>query len=477
MKKLIIILFSIQFCLLSAADGDQLDLGNVIIQGETESLEDTVGSERDLTEYCAVASSEQFEYSAFYSPLVIENPSKYPTQEIAALQFNGGLENFTGFNGVISYGNIWDFSADFLNKERSKVWSEKNYSLQWQPQIKQHYFTLNYSNKEFAYDSTDTDISGGYLSYSREGLVISQLPEISWDLDMKSAYYELTQAQASASDFDLNSKIGVKYDNLFADVSVNLLKQKTSGYVDAGISSLKIFDNIGLWLAYDEEGVYPSVNFHTKLNLIRNLAIRLENKPTISNNSRADGFNDNLLQDIFPGDLQTKKILNSFITLESDHLLPLSLFYNTSLVQDHLIYSDSDANGFYEQENIDCLIHRIGLQAAYKSGDFTLIQNLEYKNSDDQLYYEPLLTASTKLEYVANAYRFGVNLQFLRDGVDEIEQDLDDTMLLDVSALYKLRDNISLMAEARNLLNQEYQKYNNYIAEELQLIFGVKMTF
>ncbi|MDA3813125.1 MAG: hypothetical protein PF570_02610, partial [Candidatus Cloacimonetes bacterium] len=60
---------------------------------------------------------------------------------------------------------------------------------------------------------------------------------------------------------------------------------------------------------------------------------------------------------------------------------------------------------------------------------------------------------------------------------DDIEEDLENAFMMDVSALYKLRDNISLMAEARNLLNQEYKKYNNYIAEELQIIFGVKMTF
>ena len=52
-----------------------------------------------------------------------------------------------------------------------------------------------------------------------------------------------------------------------------------------------------------------------------------------------------------------------------------------------------------------------------------------------------------------------------------------NSFLMDVSALYKLRDNISILAEARNLFNQKYKKYNNYTAEELQVIFGVKMTF
>jgi len=48
---------------------------------------------------------------------------------------------------------------------------------------------------------------------------------------------------------------------------------------------------------------------------------------------------------------------------------------------------------------------------------------------------------------------------------------------VDAFALYSLRDNISILAEVRNLFNQEYEKYNNYAAEELQIIIGVKMAF
>ena len=209
----------------------------------------------------------------------------------------------------------------------------------------------------------------------------------------------------------------------------------------------------------------------------RNLGIRFENNPTISTISRADGFNENLLQNIIASDSQTKKILNSFITLESDYALPISIYHNASLERDHLMYSDDDANGFYEWEKIDCLIHKMGVKAAYEYGNITLIQNVEYKLSEEDLYFEPLINSSTKLEYSKNLYRIGIDLQLLSGGVDDKMEDLDNTFMVDVSALYNLRDNISILAEARNLLNREYKKYNNYIAEELQVIFGVKMTF
>ncbi len=472
MKKLIIILLCIPFNFLSAADGDPLDLGNIVIQGETESLEDTLSSERNLEEYCIISSTEQFEYSAYYSPIIIESPITYPIQKRTALQFKGGLDNFTVVQGVISSGNIWHFSVDLQNYKRSEDWKESTYSLQWQPEINEHKMIFDHTNKEFG----ETKITRSYLSYNKEDIIIPQIPKIYWDLDLICSYNDFTQLQASASDFDINSIIGINYSNYKGNMSVNMLMQSVSGYFDANVSGLKFFDEIGLWCAYDDEGIYPSISFNSKISLSKSLIIKIENNPTISTSSRADGFNMNLLQDIFAGDTQTKNILNSFITLESDIVLPISIYYNASIERDHLRYIENEI-GFYEYERIDCLIQNIGLKAAYEYGDITATQNVEYKLSEEDLYFESLFTSSTKLEYNKNLYRIGIDMQLFSSGIDDKTADLDNAFMVDVSAHYNLRDNISILAEARNILNQEYKKYNNYIAEELQLIFGVRMTF
>ena len=123
------------------------------------------------------------------------------------------------------------------------------------------------------------------------------------------------------------------------------------------------------------------------------------------------------------------------------------------------------------------LSYKMGLKAAYEYGNITATQNIEFNTSEEQLYFEPLFISSTKLEYNKNLYRFGIDLQLLSGGVDDNDKDLANTFMMDISALYNLRDNISILAEARNLFNQRYKKYDNYIAEELQVIFGVKMTF
>ncbi|MEA2097054.1 MAG: hypothetical protein U9P73_10235, partial [Candidatus Cloacimonadota bacterium] len=239
----------------------------------------------------------------------------------------------------------------------------------------------------------------------------------------------------------------------------------------------KFFDEIGLWCAYDGDGIYPSISFNSKISLSKNLGIKFENNPTISTFSRVDGFNENLLQNIIASNSQTKKILNSFVTLESDYVLPISIYYNASLEKAHFMYIDEDSNGFYEQESIDCLIHNVGLKAAYEYGNIAATQNIEYKISEEQLMFEPLLVSSTKLEFNKNLYRIGIDLQLLSGGVDDSDNNLDNAFMVNVSAFYKLRDNISILAEVRNLFNQEYKKYNNYIEEELQFIIGAKIVF
>ena len=474
MKKLLIILLCVQFYVLSAANGDQLDLGNVVIQGETASLEDTLSSDRNLEEYCIISSTEQFEYRAYYSPMIVESPITYPIQRNTAIQFKGGMENYADVHGVISFGDIWNFSADLLYHKRSESWKENTYSLQWQPEINEHKMIIDFSNMEFG----ETKITGGYISYIKENLMIPQISKIYWDVDLKSAYNKFTQLQHSVSDFDINSDIGIRYNNLIGNMSVNLLKQKVTGYFDAGISGLRFFDEIGLWFAYDEDGVYPSIKFNSTINLYNNLGIRFNNNPTISTLSRVDDFNENLLQNIIADASQTKKIINSFITLESDYFLPVSVYYNANWEKDHLRYiAMEDTSGFYQHDIINCLIHKIGVKAAYKYGDLSIVQNLEYTLSEEKLYFEPLLVTSTKLELNKNLFRIGIDLQFLSGRVDDKEIDFNDAFIVDVFARYNLRDNISILAEARNVFSQEYEKYNNYIADELQIIFGVKMTF
>ena len=63
--------------------------------------------------------------------------------------------------------------------------------------------------------------------------------------------------------------------------------------------------------------------------------------------------------------------------------------------------------------------------------------------------------------------------------VDGAYTPIRDAIVLDVNALanYKINDNFDLFAEAKNLLNQKYDIWNQYPAYGLQLRGGVIVKF
>ncbi|MCK4695976.1 MAG: hypothetical protein KAT74_09445, partial [Candidatus Cloacimonetes bacterium] len=68
MKKLLIFAFLVFILLLHAENPqeDQLDLGDILIIGETSALSDTISGERDLAQYWYVSEPQQFEFKAFF---------------------------------------------------------------------------------------------------------------------------------------------------------------------------------------------------------------------------------------------------------------------------------------------------------------------------------------------------------------------------------------------------------------------------
>jgi len=474
---LIIFLFCIAFILLSAIEEDPLDLGNVVIEGKTASIKDSVNSIRDFDQFYRLASIEQFEYSAYFSPMVVKPPIRYDDKNNYVIQLKGGLDKYTSINSAISANDIYKFSASFYNHEKNENWIERTYSLQWQPQLEDHQIIFDITSFKFTSEIGVTEVQSGLLSYENNNLKFNGISDLIWRMNLQSEYHDITQVEETAKDIDIKSKIAILKNNYNAAISVNMLQQKVSGYSTIGLSNLRYLNRLGLWLAYDEDNIYPSIQLITKFKIVKDLNLVIENDPEISTRSRIDGFNDNLLQSIFAGKFQTKKIINSFVTIQSDHFTPVSIFYNAQLDRDHYMYKDVDDNGLYEMESIDCLIHKIGMKLVYEYDRFAITENMEYKISDDQLYFEPLFISSTSYNYNKSTYNFGLTINAYTGGVDDNNEELKTAVLVDLDAAYQLRKNISILAEVKNLLDNDYRKYHNYIPDELRLIIGFRMLF
>lgn len=451
---------------------DPLDLGTIVIQGETATLQDTMISKAELSEYCLVSSNIDFSYSAYYSPMKFTSPLIFPDQKRSSFQLKGGLDNYTTLNAVISTDEIINFSAYLKHFEKSDSWKQNTYEMQWQPKLNENNLIFDVSKQEFP----GTKIFGGFFNYNNQSLSLLENGGFLGFLDLTASYYQFEQLDTSAEDFCLNMDILLKKETLYNILSTDLLDKDISGFGSIGLKGIGIFDDVGIWCAYDSKGVYPSLILNSKFRFNKYLQIRLEQSPFISAKSHHDRFHDNILQSMFTDLEQTKKVLNSTVTLENNYLIPISLYYQATWEKDHVVYRQN-SSGFYDLDTVDSIIQKGGIELAFQYWNILLRQNLEYMIAEEILNYEPLLTASTKLEFTEKLYQIEVDLQILSQGETTEGRELDTYFMLDLFGTYKLRDNISLFVEVNNLFDQSYRKYDDYSAEELQVIFGARLDF
>ncbi|MCK4653593.1 MAG: hypothetical protein KAU01_04030, partial [Candidatus Cloacimonetes bacterium] len=266
MKKLLIFAFLVFILLLHAENPqeDQLDLGDILIIGETTALSDTVSGERDLVQYWYVSEPQQFEFRAFFSFPEIQLPEPFALRDNLAIQIIGGNYYFCYFRGVYSSGDYLRFTTDFYYKKIEEDWKDTKCSFTWQPAFNNHNFNLQLLQDKYESESGDTKIEGINLKYDNNFISIRNFDSLILDLDVKLCYNEFSQLDASAKDFDFLSYTKMKYENYLGEIEINLLKQSLSGNISGKVTNLLFFDEIGLWFGVDKEHLYPSIEFSTE---------------------------------------------------------------------------------------------------------------------------------------------------------------------------------------------------------------------
>ncbi|MCK4311767.1 MAG: hypothetical protein KAW88_03420, partial [Candidatus Cloacimonetes bacterium] len=363
MKRLLIFPFFIFALLLQAEkpEQNQLDLGDILIIGETSALSDTVSGERDLAQYWYVSEPQQFEFKAFFSFPEIQLPKPFALRDNLAIQIIGGNYYFCDFRGVYSSGNYLRFTTDFYCEKIEEDWKDTKYSFTWQPAFNNHNFNLQLLQDKYESESGDTKIEGINLKYDNNFISIRNFNSLTFDLGVKLCYNEFSQLVESAMDFDFLSYTKLKYENYLGEIDFNLLKQSLSGDISAKVTNLSFFDEIGFWFGVDKEHIYPSIEFSTEFNPFPKLYLLLENKPQIGKVSRKDAFQQNNYQRIIMDKLQTKKPLNGSVALKYNCFIPFTLLYNISWNQDFKNYYSTGS--FYEQTNVDFILQKFGLRA------------------------------------------------------------------------------------------------------------------
>ncbi len=481
-KLILSLLFFSLFLNAEITDENQLELGEVLIVGESHMPSDSVESFIDLAQFCKVADIGKFGFQPVFSPPKMLYPS-VGTYNDFAVNVLCGNHYLGDIEGVYSKNSLLNFTAGFYNKELTENWETTVFDLSWQPEFKEHSFDLNYEYDKYRYKNGDTKISGLYLKYDNDSILLNLIDPMILDISMKSAYYEFTQLDVSAKDLDdsakdidMVSKIKIDRKKYCGEIGLDLLKQAVSGKISGQFKDISFFSKIGIWCAFDEEDIYPAIEFSAKFKILPELFLKLENKPEISRTSRKDEFIENDFQYLYMSNMQTKKQMNIFAIVESEYLLPVSIYYNPSWNDGFHRYAMLDKK-YYEQENIDCQVQKIGLKACLKYRCFAFFQDVSYTESDEELYFVPKVINITSLCYEKNLLKLETQFKYLHDRFDDSSEKMDNVLLIDLLGSYKLKENISIITSITNLLNENYKEFSDKPNECIQFDVGFRIMF
>ncbi len=469
---LIIIIFSVSWQLFAQSDPD-LDLGNVIIQGESSNLTDSVSYQRDFAFYNTVNSETELGFKPQFQPASILNQIP-ETGSKSAFQALGGIAS-TQVNAAFTQNEILNFSAEYDFNRIKKKWDQQDFTISWQPQFKDYEWSVVIKDITYNDAIAQTNISSYEFKIYTPSYSIESMIPFEFDIDFKLAYLTSDQKSNNENDLNLYANIAAHSADFNSHINAVYLNQAFSGFAWFGLNKVN-FGRPQIWLGYDEIHLYPSISFDRSFRIASGMEIQFANLPLITKRDKIADFNDNFFQLLKSRNLQEKKQLNAFIALHNNYILPLNIFYNPQFIKDKRFYIGLPG-GYYTQIEKDRFVHAFGADLVWKINEFEIENSVKYQYCDKEIYYEPKLMLNNSIARQYGSFFGDLEMNFLADRVDENEDEMEDYFQINFNVEYKFKANLAIFGYAENLLNTDYTKYSNIPEEGINLYVGCRYGF
>ena len=474
MKHLLFIILFIFFLFSLFAQSDpELDLGNVIIQGQSSNLADSASYQRDFAFYNAVSDESEMGFKPhFQLPTVDEYIPE--TGDNLALQLLGGNSS-ARFDAALSMNDVLNFTAEYDYQSIEKDWENQMIDFHWLPKVKSYDLDLSFTDNTYNNSIDQTKISGYKFAICSPAFEVSTKFPLELKIAFSLAYQNFTQAQDEESDFNISSKVEAVSTDYQAQLNADYLKGAFLGYSNFGWKSI-IFGNPALWLGYDELHIYPSISFDRSWQIYSGVSFRIANLPHISKQDCKDDFDDNSFQFLKVSEFQEKKQLNAFLAIHNDNLLPFTLYYNPQFIRDRTSFI-SPTSGYYSQQLDDRFIHNFGADICWKLDGFEIEHSVRLLSCDDDLYFEPLLKLKNIVSKQYGAFSGFAEVNFLADRTDDLGNEMDNYLQVNLNVEYRFKEYLSFFGYAENLLNTDHRRFNNVPEEKIKLYLGCRYTY
>jgi len=496
--RILFLLAALLMCFILLAQdpsGSSLDLGDVIIEGESDLIKDSLGTNYDLDSLLKVNEADKFLYKP--DPVLEEasEQAAFMSNRILTLEALGGNFTFASLQAALSLHPLLSFNFHFQNRSLEKNWNDLELGGNWIGCYKELQFNVGGEYLQYDSELTDTEAKDVILGIerisSREDGILD-LPEFK----LSGSYYTISQDKNEIDGYDVRSRLNWKQAWLEIDANLDYLKEHLQGDLTLYANNLPV-NRLGLYLHYrpefeGEKGkIMVSVDFYNRIILYRSLFLNLSNSPSLTSNS----YMDDLKLDHYHANLENSNQISTLIAPEFslEYFGPLYVkgSFKYTINKDHYHYIP-DSTKLYKMVTYGEMQHQeFQLTTTYeykflKVGNVLTYNLFEVRDRvrDDEytLYarnvpYTPELINTTFIEFSVSNWKLLIENKYQQGREDEFGEDMTDYDLLNASVSYTLLTNLEILVEVENIFDEKYNR-STYLPEEgIQFKAGFRWSY
>lgn len=500
MKKSILLILILLPLLLFSKD---LDLGDVVIQGESKLIADSLITIGRFADFNAIKDNEKFTYHPVYFPTAL---LARPTKNVGEIGYISGelgedLKTKLRAKILLPKAHWFGFKTDIDFWEYEYGWNLQSADFSWVPEFEAQKIILKVTDSKINWDNKflTNKLRSGYLFFKQNSVQL--FDQFYMGISFETEIGEFTNISDRPADSGTDYHVVEKYHQYDVKIfglnndlfyNINFMEKLGSnltrlrfGRKQIGDNVHNFYDDLALDLSFvnstDSKMFVPSLAWKSRFNLIPKLDLLIKNDPNVNRLFVTDlleqhqylkSLEDDKYIETLPVNLTTALQFNSFIPFTFSANYKKYLEYQT--FEEDLLYEEIKFNNLEQLE--------LAFETAFRYKYFLASHKTSYFSLDKtDLHLQTVWRSYTRFSVSNESWRINLEFDLSERNIDPIYKDeLENRIwLISLSESYDIRENFQVFADINNILNQDTRMLT-FLPEEasgFHFSLGMKYTF
>jgi len=483
---------------------EELDLGQITIEGEGTFLADSLITIERFSETNGIIDNKIFSYEPEYFTTQINQPRRLDGTKIGYLEMRLGeyLNGTFRSRLILPQSEYLSFAASGQYWEYEENWNYQSVQFDWLPDWQEHYLQMQIRSQSLVWDSEfySNQIKSGLVQYRSPVIYLgkdiycdkfefkAEVGEYQYDYDIPPIPEVLDETSGKYGEFQ--TELILSNSEYFMGTSYSYQREHQIVQVQLGKKVLAfreqtLFHNLAVHFWYENNTkstlLMPTISWFSRYQIYSRWDFIFSNEPQVEQQNLSEEYAENLyIKDFSDDRLLTRRLVNLTSALQYNSFLPFTIAVNYSRYTDFNVLRENTLPLEKTFQDVDEL--EFSVQCAYQYKYLQLNQKISaYAGDKSKLHLQNRWQAQTKIDLIGSAWRLNLDFTYQERTIDDDFSDTlrDQLYLISLAESYDIKEFLQVQAQIQNILNIDTRDYS-FLPEnggKFNFTLGFKYTF